>query len=99
MAGGFLSPTHRKGTEFPETEKYFTDAELEAMLKDFWEFDKNMIHGEVQEILESITSEGGRMNHQYRLAPRRWMGMQGDLSRFSGFAGCGVRTGQNRRQF
>ncbi len=44
---------------FPETEKYFTDAELEAMLKDFWEFDKNMIHEKYKSILESISRKAG----------------------------------------
>jgi hemerythrin-like domain-containing protein len=29
---------------FPNTEKYFTTAELDEMLNQFWEFDKNMIH-------------------------------------------------------
>jgi hemerythrin-like domain-containing protein len=29
---------------FPNTEKYFTDMELNKMLDDFWEFDKKMIH-------------------------------------------------------
>jgi hemerythrin-like domain-containing protein len=37
---------------FPDTEKYFTKAELDAMLKEFWEFDKKMIHEKYQRVVE-----------------------------------------------
>ena len=32
---------------FPKSEKYFSDEELEAMLADFWTFDRQMIHREI----------------------------------------------------
>jgi len=37
---------------FSDTEKYFTKAELDAMLKEFWEFDKKMIHEKYQRVVE-----------------------------------------------
>jgi hemerythrin-like domain-containing protein len=40
---------------FPKSEKYFNTAELEAMIEDFWKFDRNMIHEKYQNILRSIS--------------------------------------------
>jgi len=37
---------------FPDTEKYFTRAELDAMLQEFWEFDKKMIHEKYKAVVE-----------------------------------------------
>ena len=39
---------------FPKSEKYFSSVELEAMLEEFWTFDRNMIHEKYQSILTSI---------------------------------------------
>ena len=45
---------------FPKSEKYFSNDELDAMLENFWTFDRNMIHEKYQSILKSISdkSEG-----------------------------------------
>jgi len=39
---------------FPDTEKYFIEAELDKMLNDFWEFDKKMIHEKYNKLYESL---------------------------------------------
>jgi len=39
---------------FPDTEKYFSNAELDEMLNEFWEFDKKMIHEKYNAIYESL---------------------------------------------
>lgn len=42
------------GDFFPNTERYFTPAELEAMLERFQEFDRNMIHEKYRQVYEAI---------------------------------------------
>ena len=37
---------------FPNSEKYFTDIELNEMLNEFWEFDKIMIHEKYKLVVE-----------------------------------------------
>jgi hemerythrin-like domain-containing protein len=37
---------------FPDTEKYFTRDELDAMIGEFWEFDKKMIHEKYKAVVE-----------------------------------------------
>ena len=37
---------------FPDTEKYFTRDEQDAMLREFWEFDRNMIHEKYKSVVE-----------------------------------------------
>ena len=37
---------------FPDTEKYFTRAEQDAMLQEFWEFDRKMIHDKYKSVVE-----------------------------------------------
>jgi hemerythrin-like domain-containing protein len=39
---------------FPDTEKYFDEGELDAMLERFWEFDRGMIHEKYQKLFESL---------------------------------------------
>jgi len=39
---------------FPDTEKYFSPGELDALLRDFWEFDRKMIHEKYQAVYESL---------------------------------------------
>ena len=39
---------------FPNTEKYFSNVELDEMLNDFWEFDKKMIHEKYNAIYTSL---------------------------------------------
>jgi len=41
-------------TFFPDTEKYFSEIELENMLTEFWEFDKKMIHEKYNKLYESL---------------------------------------------
>lgn len=41
---------------FPNTERYFTPAELQAMLERFREFDRNMIHEKYRAVCEEITA-------------------------------------------
>jgi hemerythrin-like domain-containing protein len=41
---------------FPETMKYFTDDELDAMLAEFRDFDSKMIHEKYQKVIESLTA-------------------------------------------
>jgi hemerythrin-like domain-containing protein len=40
---------------FPKTEKYFNAGELEAMLQEFWSFDRNMIHEKYTRAVEDIS--------------------------------------------
>lgn len=50
-------PVHIKKEDdrfFPDTEKYFDEKELDAMLERFWEFDKGMIHEKYRKLLESL---------------------------------------------
>ncbi len=42
---------------FPNTEKYFTEKELDDMLNDFWEFDKKMIHEKYNKLYESLSEK------------------------------------------
>jgi hemerythrin-like domain-containing protein len=39
---------------FPNSEKYFSNEELDTMLKDFWEFDRKMIHEKYSKVYESL---------------------------------------------
>lgn len=39
---------------FLNSEKYFTEAELQKMLKEFWEFDKKMIHEKYKMVVNKI---------------------------------------------
>ncbi len=39
---------------FPNTERYFTPAQLQQMLERFWEFDRAMIHEKYQRVYEAI---------------------------------------------
>lgn len=39
---------------FPEVMKYFDKQEQEAMLNDFWEFDRKMIHEKYQKVIDSL---------------------------------------------
>ena len=39
---------------FPNTEKYFTEAELDKMLLEFWEFDKKMIHEKYNKLVTEL---------------------------------------------
>jgi hemerythrin-like domain-containing protein len=50
-------PVHIKKEDdvfFPNTEKYFTEGELDTMLNDFREFDRKMIHEKYAKVYESI---------------------------------------------
>ena len=42
---------------FHECQRYFTDAELEEMLREFREFDRKMIHEKYEKLVESFTGE------------------------------------------
>ncbi|MDI9569986.1 MAG: hemerythrin domain-containing protein [Pseudomonadota bacterium] len=42
---------------FHECQRYFSDAELEEMLEEFWEFDRKMIHEKYEKLVESLTGE------------------------------------------
>ncbi len=39
---------------FPNSERYFTEEELQEMLKEFWEFDKTMIHKKYKLVVEQF---------------------------------------------
>ncbi|MCF8070467.1 MAG: hemerythrin domain-containing protein [Desulfobacterales bacterium] len=39
---------------FPSTRNYFTDDEDQAMLAEFWEFDRNMIHEKYKSLVEGF---------------------------------------------
>jgi hemerythrin-like domain-containing protein len=39
---------------FPNSEKYFNDEELQSMLKEFWEFDRVMIHKKYEQVIEEL---------------------------------------------
>ncbi len=50
-------PKHIKKEDdifFPESEKYFSEAELDVMLSDFWEFDRKMIHEKYNKLYASL---------------------------------------------
>lgn len=50
-------PKHIKKEDavfFPDTERYFSNEELDDMLRQFWEFDRKMIHEKYQRVYESI---------------------------------------------
>lgn len=42
---------------FPSTRTYFTDAEDQAMLAEFWEFDRKMIHEKYKSLVEEFESQ------------------------------------------
>jgi len=55
-------PEHIKKEDlvfFPDTEKYFTKEELDAMLEAFWEFDRNMIHEKYKNVVEQTRQKLG----------------------------------------
>jgi len=41
---------------FPDTERYFAEKELDAMLERFWEFDKKMIHEKYRQLVATLSS-------------------------------------------
>ncbi|HOO70551.1 MAG TPA: hemerythrin domain-containing protein [Spirochaetota bacterium] len=53
-------PVHIKKEDkvfFPDTEKYFSNEELDKMLNDFWDFDKKMIHEKYNKLYESLSKK------------------------------------------
>jgi hemerythrin-like domain-containing protein len=40
---------------FPQSEKYLRQDELEAMLEEFWEFDRKMIHEKYQNVYKNLS--------------------------------------------
>jgi hemerythrin-like domain-containing protein len=42
---------------FPDTERYFSNEELDKMLNDFWNFDKKMIHEKYHELYETLSKK------------------------------------------
>jgi hemerythrin-like domain-containing protein len=44
---------------FPSSRTYFTDAEDQAMLAEFYEFDRKMIHEKYQSVVEGMESQHG----------------------------------------
>ncbi len=53
-------PEHIKKEDkifFPDTEKYFSDEELDKLLNDFWEFDKNMIHEKYNKLYDLLSEK------------------------------------------
>ena len=42
---------------FPSSRKYFTDEEDQAMLREFWEFDRNMIHEKYQSLVDGFEGQ------------------------------------------
>lgn len=42
---------------FPDTEKYFTPAELDKMLDEFWKFDREMIHEKYKNLVEELSAK------------------------------------------
>jgi hemerythrin-like domain-containing protein len=52
-----LYPKHIKKEDdifFPNSEKYFSEEEQQAMLKEFWDFDKEMIHEKYKMVVEQL---------------------------------------------
>ncbi len=50
-------PKHIKKEDdvfFPNSEKYFSEEEQQAMLKEFWDFDKEMIHEKYKMVIEQF---------------------------------------------
>jgi hemerythrin-like domain-containing protein len=42
---------------FPNAEKYFSEAELQGMLEEFWEFDRAMIHHKYKLVVEELRNK------------------------------------------
>lgn len=42
---------------FPNSERYFTEEELQEMLKEFWEFDKIMIHEKYKSVVNGFKNK------------------------------------------
>ena len=42
---------------FPASEEYFSQEEQDAMLEEFWEFDRNMIHEKYKSLVEHLDDE------------------------------------------
>jgi hemerythrin-like domain-containing protein len=42
---------------FPASRNYFTDEEDQAMLEEFWEFDRKMIHEKYESVVKSLEKE------------------------------------------
>jgi hemerythrin-like domain-containing protein len=45
---------------FPATEEYFSQEEQDAMLEEFWEFDKEMIHEKYRSLVKQLQDEKSR---------------------------------------
>jgi hemerythrin-like domain-containing protein len=43
---------------FPSSRTYFTDEEDQAILAEFWEFDRNMIHEKYKSLVEGFEQRG-----------------------------------------
>jgi hypothetical protein len=39
---------------FPSSRNYFSDEEDQAMLEEFWEFDRKMIHEKYKSVVEGL---------------------------------------------
>jgi len=42
---------------FPASRTYFSDMEDQAMLKEFWEFDRNMIHEKYRAVVGNLRTK------------------------------------------
>jgi hemerythrin-like domain-containing protein len=52
---------------FLNSEKYFTEDEQQEMLKEFWDFDKKMIHEKYKMVVEELKNIGIRKTKQEKL--------------------------------
>ncbi|MFZ0484645.1 MAG: cation-binding protein, partial [Desulfobacterales bacterium] len=53
-------PRHIKKEDkvfFPSSRNYFTDEEDQAMLAEFWEFDRNMIHEKYKSLVDGFEGQ------------------------------------------
>ena len=46
---------------FPATEEYFSKEEQDAMLEEFWEFDKQMIHEKYRSLVQQLKDEKSQL--------------------------------------
>ncbi|MFH2011272.1 MAG: hemerythrin domain-containing protein [Pseudomonadota bacterium] len=58
---------------FPAARAYLTDTEDQAMLAEFWEFDRNMIHEKYKLLVEELKKSRGVSNHELKGNAKRRM--------------------------
>jgi len=57
---------------FHDSQRYFSDEELDRMLSSFWEFDRRMIHEKYEQVVKKLPGRSGVTKRETVITSRTW---------------------------